>query len=214
MRVPAIWWAILVCVIALILPGCHKGSPANASPTVSISRTPDGLLISGVTVAVFTAAASDANGDPLTMTWDLGDGQTASGASVVHVYARDGVFPVALTVSDSHGGVTTVGSSITVGNLSGRWLLSEGGGRFYERGFDVVQTGSVLGGRPYSEPDKGCLGDLQGHVTSPRTVRFDFRACDGNVVVVDGTATGDLLQIPGTYAHPDGPPQPMVLTRQ
>jgi hypothetical protein len=27
-------------------------------------------------------------------------------------------------------------------------------------------------------------------------------------------ATGDLLQIPGTYTHPDGPPQPMVLTRQ
>ena len=214
MRVPAIWWAILVCGIASILPGCRKGSPANASPTVSLSRTPDGLLISGVTIVVFTAAASDANGDALTMTWDLGDGQTASGASVVHVYAREGVFPVALTVSDDHGGVTTVGSSITVGSLSGRWLLSEGGGRLYERGFDIVQTSSALSGRPYSEPDKGCLGDLQGHLTSPRPVRFDFRACDGNIVVIDGTATGDLLQIPGTYTHPDGPPQPMVLTRQ
>jgi hypothetical protein len=89
--------------------------------------------------------------------------------------------------ADNHGGVTTVGSSITVGSLSGR---------------------------PYSEPDKGCLGDLQGHMTSPRTVRFDFQACDGNVVVIDGIATSDLLQIPGTYTHPDGPPQPMVLTRQ
>ena len=206
--------AALLCVIALVLPGCHKASPANASPTVSISRSPDGLLISGVTVVVLTAAVSDANGDALSVTWDLGDGQAASGASVVHVYAKDGVFPVALTVSDNHGGVTTVGSSITVGNLSGRWLLSEGGGKFYERGFDLVQTGPALSGRPYSEPDKGCLGDLQGHMTSPRTVRFDFQACDGNVVVIDGMATSDLLQIPGTYTHPDGPPQPMVLTRQ
>ena len=56
--------------------------------------------------------------------------------------------------------------------------------------------------------------DLQGHLTSPRSVRFDFQACDGNVVVIDGIATSDLLQIPGTYTHPDGPPQPMVLTRQ
>ena len=206
--------AALLCAIALILPGCRKASPANASPTVSISRSRDGLLISGVTVVVLTAAASDANGDALSVTWDLGDGQAASGASVVHVYAKDGVFPVALTVSDNHGGVTTVGSSITVGNLSGRWLLSEGGGKFYERGFDLVQTGPALSGRPYSEPDKGCLGDLQGHVTSPRTVRFDFQACDGNVVVIDGIATSDLLQIPGTYTHPDGPPQPMILTRQ
>ncbi len=214
MRPSAIWGSILVCAIVLILPGCRKASPANASPTVSISRSPDGLLISGVTVVVLTAAASDANGDALSVTWDLSDGQAASGASVVHVYAKDGVFPVALTVSDNHGGVTTVGSSITVGNLSGRWLLSEGGGKFYERGFDIVQTGPALGGRPYSEPDKGCLGDLQGHLTSPRTVRFDFQACDGNVVVIDGIATSDLLQIPGTYTHPDGPPQPMVLTRQ
>jgi len=214
MRVSAIGWAILVCLIALILPDCRKGSPANASPTVSISRTPEGLLISGVTVVVLTGAASDANGDALTMTWDLGDGQTASGASVVHVYAKEGVFPVALTVSDGRGGVTAVGSSITVGSLGGRWLLSEGGGKFYERGFDIVQSGSALTGRPYSEPDKGCLGDLQGQMTSPRTVRFDFRACDGNLVVIDGIATSDLLQIPGTYTHPDGPPQPMVLTRQ
>ena len=204
---------ILVFAIVAVLPGCRKGGPANASPTATLSRTPDGLLISGVTIAVFTAAASDADGDPLTVTWDLGDGQTASGPSVVHVYAKEGVFPVALTVRDSHGGVTTVGTSITVGALGGRWLLSEGGGRFYERGFDIVQAGPELSGRPFSEPDKGCLGDLHGHMTSPRTLRFEFQACDGNVVVIDGTATPDLLQIPGTYTHPDGPPQPMVLTR-
>jgi hypothetical protein len=48
--------------------------------------------------------------------------------------------------------VTTVGTSVAVGSLSGRWLLSEGGAKFYER--------------------------------------------------------------PGTYTHPDGPPQPIVLTRE
>ena len=209
----AIWRTILVGLIASVSPGCHKG-PANASPTVVVSKSPDGVMVAGVTAAVLTATASDANGDALTFTWDLGDGQTASGASVVHVYAREGVLPVALTVSDSRGGVTMVGTSITVGTLGGRWLLSEGGGKFYERGFDIVQAGPELGGRPFSEPDKGCLGDLHGHMTSPRTLRFEFQACDGNVVVIDGTATSDLLQIPATYTHPDGPPQPMVLTRQ
>src|SRR5438034_9858871 len=146
MRAPATAWASLATVVAFAMPGCREGSPANASPTVSISRSPDGLLISGVTVVVFTAAARDADGDALSVTWDLGDGQKASGASVVHVYARDGVFPVALTVSDGHGGVTTVGSSITAGNLSGRWLLSEGGGKFYERGVDAVPPGPPVTG--------------------------------------------------------------------
>ena len=214
MRGPTIRWAVVVCGLALVPPGCQEESPANASPTVTLARSPDGLAIAGATAVVFTASASDANGDALTLTWDFGDGQTASGASVVHVYAREGVFAVSLTVSDNHGGVATAGSAVTVGGLGGRWLLSEGGGKFYELGFDVTQAGFTLSGRPYSVPDRGCIGDLRGSVTSPRTVRFAFRACDGETVVIDGTAAADLRSIPGTYTHPDGPPQPMVLTRE
>jgi len=200
--------------MSVVLPGCRNGSPAHASPIVSLSRTPEGTAIAGATEVVFTATVSDTGGGVLTVSWDLGDGQKASGASVVHVYATEGVFPVAVTASDAGGGVTTVGSSITVGSLSGRWLLSEGGERFYERGFDVTQTASDLSGRPFSVPDQGCLGDLHGRVTSPRTLRFEFTGCDGNVVLIDGTAAGDLRSIPGTYTHPDGPPQVMVLTRE
>ena len=180
---------------------------------VSLSRTPEGTAIAGATEVVFTATASAESGGALTVSWDLGDGQKASGASVVHVYATAGVFPVAVTASDGDGGVTTVGSSITVGSLSGRWRLSEGGERFYESGFDITQTASELTGRPFSVPDQGCLGALHGRVVSPRALRFVFTSCDGDAVVIDGTAAGDLRAIPGTYTHPDGPPQAMVLTR-
>jgi PKD repeat protein len=214
MRALALRPATIVCAIAAVLSACHEKISARASPTVSFSRTPDGTAVAGATEVVFTATVSDAGGGSLTVSWDLGDGQKATGASVVHVYAKEGMFPVSVTASDSGGATTTMGGSITVGSLSGRWLLSEGGARFYERGFDVTQTGTDLGGRPFSVPDKGCLGDLQGRVTSPRTIRFDFTACDGNVVVIDGTAASDLRSIPGTYTHPDGPPQAMVLTRE
>ena len=213
MRVPTVRWASVAGVMLFLLPGCRKESPAHASPAVSLSRTPEGVAIAGATQVVFTAPVSDASGGSLTVSWDLGDGQKASGASVVHVYATAGVFPVAVTATDGAGGVTTVGSSITVGNLSGRWRLSEGGERFYERGFDVTQTASELGGRPFSAPDQGCLGELHGGVASPRAIRFAFTSCDGDVVVIEGAAAGDLRAIPGTYTHPAGPPQAMVLTR-
>ncbi len=214
MRVLTVRWAAVAWMMLVVLPGCRKGSPGHASPTVSLSRTPDGAAIAGATQVVFTATISDTGGGVLTVSWDLGDGQKASGASVVHVYAAEGVFPVAVTASDAGGGVTTVGSSITVGSLSGRWLLSEGGERFYERGFDITQTASDLNGRPFSVPDQRCLGDLHGRVLGPRTIRFDFTACDGNVVRIDGTAASDLRSIPGTYTHPDGPSQAMVLSRE
>ncbi len=211
MHGPTIRWTSVAGLVAIALSGCHGGNPASASPTVTLSRSPDGQALAGVTEVLFSALAGTSGGT-LVLTWDLGDGQTASGASVVHVYAKEGVFPVSLTARGS-GGTTTLGTSVTVGNLTGIWLLSEGGGRFYERGFNITQTGPMLSGQPYSIPDKGCLGGLQGTVTSPRTVRFDFQACDGNTVVIDGAAAGDLLSIPGTYTHPDGPPQPMVLAR-
>jgi PKD repeat protein len=212
MRVLTVRWTSVLALF--VLPGCGQESPAQASPTVSVSRTPEGDAIAGATQVVFTATASDPSGGTLTLSWDLGDGGKATGASVVHVYATAGLFPVAVTASNSGGGVTTVGSSITVGSLAGRWLLSEGGERFYERGFDITQTASELSGRPFSEPDQGCLGDLQGRVVSPRTLRFEFTGCDGNVVRIDGTASGDLGSIAGTYTHPDGPPQAMVLSRE
>jgi hypothetical protein len=214
LRGTAIRSAVLTCVLALLSPGCQENSPANASPTLALSRSPDGLAIAGVTAVAFVAGASDANGDPLTVNWDFGDGQSASGASVLHVYAREGVFAVSVTATDGRGGVTTTGTSVTVGGLGGRWLLSEGGETFYESGFDITQAGPTLGGRPYSVPDKGCLGDLHGTATTPRSVRFVFRSCDNEDVVIDGTVSGDLRSIPGTYTHPEAGTQPMVLSRQ
>ena len=197
----------------LALASCHESS-TSASPSLSLSVSPDGQALVGVTQVAFTATVSDPSGGSLDVNWDFGDGQTASGPSVVHLYAREGVFAVGVTVTSGHGGSAAAGTTVTVGDLTGRWSLSEGGGKFYEWGFDITQAGAALGGRPYAVPDHGCTGDIAGALKSPRTLRFEFVACDGNTVVVDGSVAGDLRSIPGTYTHPDGPPQPMVLSRQ
>jgi PKD repeat protein len=198
---------------ALALAGCHESSTSPA-PSLSLAVSPDGQALVGVTEVAFTATVSDSSGGSINVSWDFGDGQTASGPSVVHVYAREGVFAVGVTVTSGHGGSAAAGTTVTVGDLNGNWTLSQGGGKFYEWGFDITQKGSTLGGRPYAVPDHGCTSDLAGTLTSPRTLRFQFVACDGNTVVIDGTVAGDLRSIPGTYTHPDGPPQPMVLSRQ
>ena len=50
--------------------------------------------------------SSDPDGDPLTYTWDFGDGSTVTTASptVDHTYLQGDVFTVTLTVSDGRGG--------------------------------------------------------------------------------------------------------------
>jgi hypothetical protein len=199
--------------VAIVEHNKHRSSP-NLPPSASFTISPSGQAIAGVTVVAFTATASDPDHDPLTYTWDFGDGVTASGSTPTHVYRSEGSFPVALTVVDNRGASVAVTGVVAARGLSGRWLLAQGGGLFYERGYDIVQNGAVLGGRPFSVPDKGCLGDLTGLVADPRTLRFQFVGCDNQLVVLSGTVAPDLVSVTGTYTHPSGPPLPMSLTRQ
>ena len=46
------------------------------------------------------SASSDPNDDPLTFSWDFGDGALGSGVNPSHVYAADGTYTVTLVVND------------------------------------------------------------------------------------------------------------------
>lgn len=53
--------------------------------------------------------SSDPDGQITEYIWDFGDGNTASGANVSHVYARPGAYEVSLTVRDDSGAPLNVG---------------------------------------------------------------------------------------------------------
>jgi PKD repeat protein/subtilisin family serine protease len=61
---------------------------------------------------VFTGTAS--GGEPITYTWDFGDGGTDSGANVSHVYAAAGIYTVTLTAANACPSEITVVYQITV----------------------------------------------------------------------------------------------------
>ena len=96
-----------------------------ADRTVSVLKT---VTVTPVLAASFTlapdrpitgeevvfAAAADGGTPPYTFLWDFGDGATASGPSVIHVYTSVGFFAVNLRVSDSAGHVVNVGGGIVV----------------------------------------------------------------------------------------------------
>ncbi len=79
----------------------------NRAPTVTVARTPAGDVTTADSVA-FTATGADADNDPLTYSWDFGDGTPASSQqNPSHTYTTAGTYAAKVTVSDGRGGTVT-----------------------------------------------------------------------------------------------------------
>jgi PKD repeat protein len=70
-------------------------------------------------VVQFAALASDPENDALSYNWSFGDGSTATGASVSHIYASAGSYTATVTVNDASN---TISNSISVQIVAARPL--------------------------------------------------------------------------------------------
>ena len=81
--------------------------------TMSVPASAD----EGAAVAM-SAFATDSPSDTLLYEWDFGDSGTATGDSVTHTWADDGVYTVTVTVYDDDGGSDALTATITVNNVA------------------------------------------------------------------------------------------------
>ncbi|MEM7221324.1 MAG: PKD domain-containing protein, partial [Pseudomonadota bacterium] len=85
------------------------GGPMNDDPVAMFTATP----IAGTTGFSFDASgSSDSDGTIVSYDWDFGDGTTGSGVGVSHVFPGQGMYNVALTVTDDQGGTSVFSSSV------------------------------------------------------------------------------------------------------
>ena len=95
---------------------CHSDSPLPNQPPVA---NPGGPYSSEGTVTLDGTLSRDPdNNTPLTYAWDLGDGTTASTATVTHTYPAEGQYAATLTVTDAKGASSTpAATSVSIGNV-------------------------------------------------------------------------------------------------
>ena len=76
----------------------------NAPPVAAAGGDREGFVGGAHDQLLFDASAStDADGQPLSYLWDLGDGVTRTGEKVLHAYAEPGEYAVRLGVADGTG---------------------------------------------------------------------------------------------------------------
>jgi PKD repeat protein len=104
--------------------------------------------IATLTSFAMTGAATDADGDPVTFEWELGDGTRATGPAVAKTYLTGGAATVTLTVSDGRGATATDRRTVTVGTLNGAWsgTVNFGGNDNRASTLSLLQVGGVVTG--------------------------------------------------------------------
>jgi glucose/arabinose dehydrogenase len=86
----------------------------NRTPVASFTATPQ-IGTAPLSTTLDASASSDPDGNPLTYSWDFGDGSSpGTGVSVMHVYENTGSYTVVLTVSDGLGGTASASKTIVV----------------------------------------------------------------------------------------------------
>lgn len=107
---------LLAGIAALVL---IAGTPQNAPPTASFTRSPF-WAPPPMTVNVDATASADGDGTIVAYDWDFGDTTTGTGVTASHLYSATGTYRITLTVTDNMGAtaVTTRDvDCITASNL-------------------------------------------------------------------------------------------------
>lgn len=83
----------------VVIKGCANSTGQNQAPAAQFT-TSSQIGTAPMSVDFDASQSSDPDGDPLTYSWDFGDGSSATGVTANHIYQSTGTFTVKLTVSD------------------------------------------------------------------------------------------------------------------
>jgi len=99
------------------------GNMDKITKQINISNVPPHAIIKVDAVnnksnVNFSSLSYDDDGSIVNYTWQFGDGSTATGKTVSHIYANDGIYNINLTVKDNDGAENETNTSIMVDTTS------------------------------------------------------------------------------------------------
>jgi PKD repeat protein len=160
----------------------------NRPPTAFLVANPETGLAGETEFTFDASASSDPEGGALRFLWNFGDGETASGATVRHVYTEPRAYTVRLIVRDDENASTTATAQVVVSGLSANNAPQA-----------FITAGPRGGSVPLSLTFNGATSfDPDG---DPLTFRWEITNLQTSEVVVrDGVQISYKFENPGNYA--------------
>jgi glucose/arabinose dehydrogenase len=137
--------------------GSNHPPIAHATATPSQGDAP-------LTVQFSSAGTIDADGDPLTLTWNFGDGATSTDPAPMHTYTSLGAYTAVLTVSDGRTptpGTDTVSLPITVGVPPVVTISAPQAGELFHGGQVIGLAGSATDAEDGQLPDSALHWEIR-----------------------------------------------------
>jgi PKD repeat protein len=109
---------------------CAAVTVSNRAPTCCYGHSPENVRVDR-TVVFDGTCSTDPDGSIVSYDWTFGDGGTASGDTVTHVYLAEGSYECCLKVTDDDGAFTTCCTVIEVGPPPNEICVTLDGNRWH-----------------------------------------------------------------------------------
>ncbi len=170
----------------------------NRDPVAQLSASPTAGS-APLDVQFNASTSSDPDGDPLTFTWNFGDGTTGTGAMPVHRYTAIGTYNPVVTVSDGRGGSATATVRIDVGNTAPQpAITSPTTTQLFRVGETITLQGSATDAQDGNLPDNRLTWEVLLHHNNNHTHPY-LPPTTGNNITFTAPAPEDLQAATGSF---------------
>jgi glucose/arabinose dehydrogenase/RNase P/RNase MRP subunit p29 len=137
-------------------------STANLAPVANASADAT-KGTSPFTVHFSSDGSMDPNSDPLTYSWDFGDGTTSNQAYPVKTYTQNGTYVVEMSVSDGQTTAQAIPITIQVGIAPTVIVNVPADGSFYNAGDSITYNASAIDGVGNDLNDANIMTEVRFH---------------------------------------------------
>lgn len=183
----------------------------NTAPTANAGGPYSG--IAGLPIAFDGTASSDPDGDPLSYSWDFGDGENGTGATPSHAYAAPGVYTVTLHVND--GTVDSAPANATATVAVNQTPIADANGPYTGKTGFAISFDGAASSDPEAQPlahewDFGDgntgTGATPSHAyTAPGSYTVTLTVNDGYQDSTPSTTSATVTDNTAPVANPGGP---------